>query len=618
MKKTDSIWTKTDKFLSGMRRITLNVFTVAFLIFTTVGILATFTGTLVNLGSGDEDINTDGKVLWFKPTGVVVDTAVIGSPTLDTLLLGDPSVEQHELQDLLKVLENAAQDDSLAAIYVNVSELGMYYSTAFEIANAVKNIKDNGKKVIAYAEGYGNAAYLISSQANTVLINEYGTVGAFGFSRKREFYKDLFEKINLNYHIFTAGDFKSGPEPYTRNSMSDQDKLAWNEFANPLWEKMTDMMESGRNIPEGSIQSYGDSFYELSLTNPEPAKIALDLGLVDQIVTREELRHWMFKEFPNSDNNQNKLPDSISIYEYLDNLEEPFNFSESKNNIAIINVEGVIVTGEAVYGVAGSDTIVNNIQKAIEDDSVKALVLRVNSPGGDVWASELITNALNEFKSTGRPIVSSMGDIAASGGVWVTTLSDEIWAKPETITGSIGVYGIVPTLDGIYDWAGIQVDGVSSTKAGEWDPRLPMPEYITNSIQASIDNIYEKFVTKVAENREMPYKETLAVAGGRIWSGEKALQLGLVDQIGGINDAIESAANIANISDYEIIKYSKELDPFEVFLTEFLNELDSKFIQDTYSAELVKLLNSQYRFIDLEKQINTAVYCFECDYLIAK
>ena len=292
MKKTDSIWTKTDKFLSGMRRITLNVFTVAFLIFTTVGILATFTGTLVNLGSGDEDINTDGKVLWFKPTGVVVDTAVIGSPTLDTLLLGDPSVEQHELQDLLKVLENAAQDDSLAAIYVNVSELGMYYSTAFEIANAVKNIKDNGKKVIAYAEGYGNAAYLISSQANTVLINEYGTVGAFGFSRKREFYKDLFEKINLNYHIFTAGDFKSGPEPYTRNSMSDQDKLAWNEFANPLWEKMTDMMESGRNIPEGSIQSYGDSFYELSLTNPEPAKIALDLGLVDQIVTREELRHW--------------------------------------------------------------------------------------------------------------------------------------------------------------------------------------------------------------------------------------------------------------------------------------------------------------------------------------
>ncbi|MBR51642.1 MAG: signal peptide peptidase SppA [Gammaproteobacteria bacterium] len=618
MKKTDSIWTKTDKFLSGMRRITLNVFTVAFLIFTTVGILATFTGTLVNLGSGDEDINTDGKVLWFKPTGVVVDTAVIGSPTLDTLLLGDPSVEQHELQDLLKVLENAAQDDSLAAIYVNVSELGMYYSTAFEIANAVKNIKDNGKKVIAYAEGYGNAAYLISSQANTVLINEYGTVGAFGFSRKREFYKDLFEKINLNYHIFTAGDFKSGPEPYTRNSMSDQDKLAWNEFANPLWEKMTDMMESGRNIPEGSIQSYGDSFYELSLTNPEPAKIALDLGLVDQIVTREELRHWMFKEFPNSDNNQNKLPDSISIYEYLDNLEEPFNFSESKNNIAIINVEGVIVTGEAVYGVAGSDTIVNNIQKAIEDDSVKALVLRVNSPGGDVWASELITNALNEFKSTGRPIVSSMGDIAASGGVWVTTLSDEIWAKPETITGSIGVYGIVPTLDGIYDWAGIQVDGVSSTKAGEWDPRLPMPEYITNSTQASIDNIYEKFVTKVAENREMPYKETLAVAGGRIWSGEKALQLGLVDQIGGINDAIESAANIANISDYEIIKYSKELDPFEVFLTEFLNELDSKFIQNTYSAELVKLLNSQYRFIDLEKQINTAVYCFECDYLIAK
>ena len=566
--------------------------------------------------SSEEGIDKQDKILWFKPIGVVVDSEVIGTPSFDSLLLGGGDVEQHELEDLLSVLNNAAKDDSLSAVYINVSELGMVFSSAFEIANAVKTIRDSGKRVIAYAENFGNNAYLISSQANTIMVNEYGGVSAFGFSRKREFYKDLYENINLNYHIFVAGDFKSGPEPYTRNSMSEEDKLAWNEFANPLWLKMTAMMEDGRNLPEGTIQNYGDSLWDLSIETPEPAQIALNLGLVDMVVTREDLRAWMYKEFPNKDDNPNELPDSISIYDYLSTIEEVK--SESNNLIAIVNVEGTIVTGEASFNVAGSDTIVKNIRNAIKDDSVKALVLRVNSPGGDVWASELITNALNEFKSSGRPIIASMGDIAASGGVWVTTHSDEIWAKPETLTGSIGVYGIVPTLDGIYEWAGIQVDGTSSTKAGEWDERLPMPDYVTNSIQASIDNTYKKFVTKVAENRKLSYKEILSVAGGRIWSGEKALQLGLVDKIGDLNDAIESAANIAGIEDFKTISYSKEMDPLDIFISELLKNLDAQIDLNNQGQILMKFLDTHYGFINPDKKINVAVYCFECEYLTTK
>ena len=492
----------------------------------------------------------------------------------------------------------------------------MYYASAFEIASAVKNLRDNNKRVISYAENFGNNAYLISSQAETLMVNNYGMVSAFGFSRKREFYKDLYENINLNYNIFVAGDFKSGPEPYTRNSMSEEDKLAWNEFANPLWKKMTAMMEAGRNLPEGTIQNYGDSIWDLSLESPMQSEIALELGLVDMVVTREDLRHWMYEEFPNEDRDKNSLPDSISIYEYLSTLEEEENKSENK--IAIVNVEGTIVTGEVSYNIAGSDTIVTNIRKAIKDDSVKALVLRVNSPGGDVWASELITNALNEFKSSGRPIISSMGDIAASGGVWVTTLSDEIWAKPETLTGSIGVYGIVPTLDGIYDWAGIQVDGISSTKAGEWDERFAMPDYVTNSIQASIDNTYDKFVNKVAENRDMPFKEVLSIAGGRIWSGEKALQLGLVDKIGDLNDAINAAANYADLTDFKTVSYTKDLDPFEMFIAELLKNLDVNINISNHGKMFLNFLNKQYNFIDTNKDINVALYCFECEYLSSK
>ena len=612
MSKPKSLMSKADNFLSLIRRLLLNGVTAIVLIIFTFSII----GGVASMFTDDDVIDAKDKILWFKPTGVVVDSIVDTVPSLDSLLLGSTSAEQHELNDLLKVLNSAAEDESLAAVYVNVSELGMYYASAFEIANAVKNIKDNGKRVIAYAENFGNQAYLISSQADTVMVNEYGSVSAFGFARKREFYKDLYENINLNFNVFVAGDFKSGPELYTRNSMSEEDKLAWNEFANPLWLKMTQMMESGRNLTNGTIQDYGDRLWEMSIENPEIAEIALELGMVDMVVSREELRHWMYQEFPNLDNDKNELPDSISIYEYLSLVDEAQN--ESENKIAVVHVEGTIVTGEAAYNVAGSDTIVKNIRNAIKDDSVKALVLRVNSPGGDVWASELITNALNEFKSSGRPIVTSMGDIAASGGVWVTTLSDEIWAKNETITGSIGVYGIIPTLDGIYDWAGIQVDGVTSTKAGEWDERLPMPEYVTEAIQAGIDHTYDKFVSKVAENRMVPNREILSIAGGRIWSGEKAVQLGLVDKIGNLDDAVESAAAFASLDDYMVISYSKDMDPFDLFISELLNGLGAKVDVSSEIKMLAKLIDTKYKFINPEKKINTAIYCFECEYFTSE
>jgi len=610
MSKIKSIWSKADKFLTLARKIIVNTATAIVLIVITFSIL----GGVGSMFSPEEEIDTENKVLWFKPIGVVVDSSVSSSPSFsfDTLAYGGGTVQQHELEDLLKVLDMAAEDESLAAVYVNVSELGMYNSSAFELANAVKNVRDSGKNVIAYAENFGNNSYLISSQANTVMINEYGAVNAVGFSRKREFYKDLYEKINLNFNIFVAGDFKSGPEPYTRNSMSEEDKLAWSEFADPLWNKMKDMMEAGRDLQQGTIQEYGDTLWERSLDNPELAQVALELGMVDMVVTREDLRHWMYEKFPNEENDKNKLPDSISIYEYLSIFEE--DTIDSDNKIAVVNVEGAITTGEVQYGIAGSDTIVKNIRNAIKDDSVKALVLRVNSPGGSVWASELITNALDEFKSTGRPIVTSMGDIAASGGVWVTTYSDEIWAKEETLTGSIGVYGIVPTLDGIYDWAGIQVDGISSTKAGEWDERLAMPDYVTESIQAGIDHTYDKFVSKVAENRNMAYKEVLSIAGGRIWSGEKALQLGLVDKIGDLKDAIDSAAQFADIDDYEIVSYAKEMDPFELFLNELLNNLDSRVEINADLQALGEFLDARYKFIDPDVKVNKAVYCFECEY----
>ena len=517
---------------------------------------------------------------------------------------------------MIKVLNNAATDEKLAAVYLNVSELGMYYASAFDIANAVKNIKENGKRVIAYGENFGNNAYLISSQADQIILNKYGTVGAFGFSRKREYVKDLYQNVKLNQHVFIAGEWKTGPEPFTRNDMSEEDKTSWNDFAVPLWKKMTSYIEEARNLPEGTIQNYGDSFWESSLIEPEASLIAFDNGLVDKVFTEEELRHWLFEEFPNEDDDVSKLPDSVSIYEYLSTIKSEEN--DSKNKIAVIHIEGTITTGEATFGIAGSDTIVKNIRKAIKDDNVKALVLRVNSPGGGVYASELITNALKEFKDTDRPIVSSMGDIAASGGVWVTTLSDEIWAKNETLTGSIGVYATLPTFENLYDWAGIQVDGISSTKAGEWDPRLSMPDNVTNAIQASVDDTYDNFVDKVSENRGMRYEEVHAIAKGRIWSGDKALQLGLVDKIGNLDDAISAASSLANIEDFKVIRYLKEIDPFEAFVAELIGNIDLDLKINRNTKRFLDFIDDGYDFIDDKKDINMISYCFECEFFIAK
>ena len=608
MSEKKSIWGKADSFLSLTRKIIVNGATALVLVVLTFSIL----GGVGSAFSGSDKVESKDKILWFKPIGVVVDSEVLGTGSvgLNTILSGGNTAQQHELQDLLDVLNSAATDDDLAAVYVNVSELGMYWASAFKLADAVKNVKDSGKRVIAYSREYNNSSYLISSQADMVMVNEYGGVSAFGFSRKREYYVDFYKNIKLNFNIFTAGDFKSGPEPYTRDSMSENDKLAWNEFANPMWKKMTGMMEEGRGLPIGTIQTYGDTAYEMMVTNPEPAQFAYEIGLVDKIVTREELKEWMFQQYPNKEEDRYAFPDSISIYDYLSTIDAQKN--QSKNNIAVINVEGAIMTGETAYGVAGSDTIVENIQSATQDKTVKAMVLRVNSPGGDVWASELITNALIEFKETGRPVISSMGDIAASGGVWVTTNSDEIWAENDTLTGSIGVYGIIPTLDGIYDWAGIKVDGVSSTKAAEWDERESMPNEVKDAIQASIDNTYFKFVTKVAENRGMSYEEVLPIAGGRIWAGYKALELGLVDKIGDLDDALLSAAEKAGLEDFKVKTYKKPVDPIDALLNGLLENINIKVDVDPRLELLSTTLPKQLKVINPTKK-SVLAYCFDCD-----
>ena len=606
-----------ENYLNKFRRVFVALVTLGILLFVTFGLL----GGIAGLFAGDEEIDTTDQVLYFELSGVIVDQPQTGTPDPLTIILGGgDNPTSYALRDVLKVLESIAEDENLKAVYLDVDNLSMGPTSALAIADAIKNITDSGVRVISYTDGLATRGYLLASQASELYLNTHSYLGidAAGFSRKREYMKDFYNNIKIDYEIFVAGDFKSGPEPYTRTNMSENDKIAWNAFADPLWNRYKNTMESGRDLEAGVIQSYGDNFDILSNNeNGDMPRVALNLGLIDGLMTHQEIRNYMIAEFgngvKNKDLDEDEWPQGISYDEYLSTLDDTYN-EDAEDLIAIINVEGVIMTGQEAPGTAGSDSIVEKINKAKHNDNVKAMILRVNSPGGDVYASELITNALADFKSTEREVYVSMGDIAASGGVWVTTNSTEIWAEETTLTGSIGVYSIIPTLGRALDWAGVNIDGVSSTKMGEWDPSQPMPDYIKKYFQSSVDGMYENFVSTVASNRGMEYDDLLKIAGGRIWAGNKAQELGLVDSIGSLEDVIKHVAEVNELEDYKVKYFTRDLEPWEIFL-EISRNANIKLPYSATRELLLQELNAFEQLVKQDGKFKPISYCSECELL---
>ena len=606
-----------ENYLNKFRRVFVALVTLGILLFVTFGLL----GGIAGLFAGDEEIDTTDQVLYFELSGVIVDQPQTGTPDPLTIILGGgDNPTSYALRDVLRVLESIAEDENLKAVYLDVDNLSMGPTSALAIADAIKNITDSGVRVISYTDGLATGGYLLASQASELYLNTHSYLGidAAGFSRKREYMKDFYNNIKIDYEIFVAGDFKSGPEPYTRTNMSENDKIAWNAFADPLWNRYKNTMENGRDLEAGVIQSYGDNFDILSNNeNGDMPRVALNLGLVDGLMTHQEIRNYMIAEFgngvKNKDLDEDEWPQGISYDEYLSTLDDTYN-EDAEDLIAIINVEGVIMTGQEAPGTAGSDSIVEKINKAKHNDDVKAMILRVNSPGGDVYASELITNALADFKSTEREVYVSMGDIAASGGVWVTTNSTEIWAEETTLTGSIGVYSIIPTLGRALDWAGVNIDGVSSTKMGEWDPSQPMPDYIKKYFQSSVDGMYENFVSTVASNRGMEYDDLLKIAGGRIWAGNKAQELGLVDSIGSLEDVIKHVAEVNELEDYKVKYFTRDLEPWEIFL-EISRNANIKLPYSATRELLLQELNAFEQLVKQDGKFKPISYCSECELL---
>jgi len=598
-----------ENLLGKLRKLFVNTLTVLFLMLITFGFLFSLGESLFE----SDKVETEDQILYLEPKGVIVDKAILTNDPFEEFEIFESAINQIELEEFLKIIKNAGTDDELKAIYLDVDGLSAYYTSALKIADALYEARENGKEIIAFTSGLGTTGYLMASQATEIILEKdtYEPVLPFGFSRVRLYQKDFFENIKVNMNVYAAGDFKSGPEGYTRNDMSETDRFAWLEFITPIWEKYKSKMEIGRGFESGRIQYIGDNYPLLvSENNGDNNETSLSTGLVDKLMSEQETRNYLIEKYGSEE--EYERPEGISGREYLSTLKEEDISNkqkrvQEKNKIAIIHVEGAIVTGDIGFNTAGSGGIVKKINKARDDENVKGIVLRVNSPGGDVYASTMITNALEEFQSTGRPVITSMGDIAASGGVWVTTTSEEIWAENTTLTGSIGVYGVYPDLSPLAKWAGINYDGISMTKAGEiYDVRRGMNEEINKQFREGIENFYKDFVTKVANNREMDFSEVLKVAGGRIWRGDKALELGLVDKLGSLDDAINSMVTKLELEDYKAFSYNNEVE-FE----DYLNSL----IQGMVPTQIQGLLNEisgLNRMFLSEKERYIVAYCFDC------
>jgi|SaaInlStandDraft_1057018.scaffolds.fasta_scaffold01040_13 protease-4 len=610
MEKIKNLFSFVDNLLEKFRKIFLNTLTFLFLV------LITF-GFFLSLGSLFESnkVETKGQVLYLEPSGVIVDKAITGGDLFEELEVFEGSSNQIELEGFLKVIKNAGKDDDLKAIYLDVDGLSAYYTSALKIADALYEAREGGKEIIAFTSGLGTTGYLMASQATEIILEKdtYEPVLPFGFSRVRLYQKDFFENIKVNMNVYAAGDYKSGPEGYTRNDMSETDRLAWLDFVTPIWEKYKSKMEAGRGFESGKIQYIGDNYPLLVTENGgDNNETALSTGLVDKLMSEQEKISYLVEKYGGED--KYKRPEGISGREYLstlkdDDISPKQKRVQEKNKIAIIHVEGAIVTGDIGFNSAGSGGVVKNINKARDDENVKGIVLRVNSPGGDVYAGSMITNALEEFQSTGRPVITSMGDIAASGGVWVTTTSEEIWAESTTLTGSIGVYGVYPDLSPLANWAGINYDGTSMTKSGEiYDLRRGVSEELNRQFEEGIENFYRDFVAKVADNRGMDFSEVLKVAGGRIWRGDKALELGLVDKLGSLDDAINSMVTKLELDDYKTFSYNNEVE-FE----DYLNSLLLGALPDQAQG-LLKSFSGLNRLFMSGKDRYVVAYCFDCGF----
>jgi protease-4 len=478
--------------------------------------------------------------------GTIVEQRAAGLRNIALAQATGEEGQNTQLRDVLAVLDAAAKDPKIVRAVLMLDDLHEAGLPVLrEVAAALERFKAGGKSVVAWGSEYNQRQYYLAAHASEVLLDPFGLVFMDGYGRYRNYYRDALDKLGITVNLLRVGKYKSFGEPYIANAPSDAAREAESYLYSALWATYTDDVERARRAPSRSVMAYIDELpARLAAAGSDPAKMALDSKLVDGLKTRDQLRQLMIER--GAKDKEGKTFRQVSLDGYLAHLRP----ATDGDAVGVIVAEGEIVDGKAQPGTVGGLSTSELVRKAREDEKIKAIVLRVNSPGGSAFGSELVRRELELARTAGKPVVISMGNVAASGGYWISMSSDEVMADPATITGSIGVFGLLPTADKALDKIGVHTAGVTTTwLGGAADPRLPFNPRVGDLIQMGVNHIYAEFTTKAAQARKTTPEKIDEVGQGRVWSGAQAKDRGLVDSLGGYTEALKSAAKRGKLGD---------------------------------------------------------------------
>ncbi|HRQ65738.1 MAG TPA: signal peptide peptidase SppA [Xanthomonadaceae bacterium] len=552
------------RFFSGLWRA-INTTRVVILNIVFFLLLFLFLGLMADKPAPKLEART---TLVLNPAGMIVEQST-ADPTSRALakMLGD-EIPEIQLRDLVRAIDAAAADPKIERMLIRPDQVVAGISTLREVATALERFRDSGKEIVAYAEGMGQGQYYLAAQAGEVWLHPYGGTLLEGFSRYRQYYREALEdKLLIDVHLFRAGEFKSFGEPYSRDSRSEEAREADLYWMNGVWQQFLAEIAVARGLTTQTLSADIDALPQrIAAADGDLARMALDIRLVDALKTADEVRAELIERGVADDDGETFR--QISLSRYLDVVDARKKRADHRDQVAIVVAMGGIMGGDQPPGTVGGESTSRLLRQARYDDEVKAVVLRVNSPGGGVFPSEQIRREVELLRRAGKPVVASMGDVAASGGYWISMDADRIFAHPTTITGSIGVIGLFFTVPRTLEHIGVRTDGVGTTRyAGAFDPTRPFDPGIGELIQTIIDKAYRDFLGGVARGRDSTPDAIDAVARGRVWSGAQAVERGLVDQLGGLEDAIVAAAELAKLDDYQVTYVEKEPTAFEKFLS---------------------------------------------------
>jgi protease-4 len=515
-------------------------------------LLILFIGVLVGLAGGVAPVVPSTAALLISPGGVLVEQ-LEGSPLDRAIAELDNQVEPQTLvREVIESLEHAAGDDRIEAVVLELDGLESGGLAKLQgVGQAIDKVRAAGKKVIAFGNGYTRDQYYLASRADEVVMHDLGMVWLEGYEYYRMFFRSALEKLYIDVNVFKVGEFKSFVEPFTRDDMSAEDREASQRWVGALWSAWGHDVAEARALEQADLDAYTNDFAtRIESAEGHAAQAALDARLVDRLMTRPEFDEYMAGIVGPGEADDGSYS-AIDFQDYLAatalerKLAEPH-----ERNIAIIVASGEIVDGEAPPGTVGGDTLAWQIRESRMDDSIGAVVLRIDSPGGSMFASQVINDELESLKAAGKPLVASMSSVAASGGYYIAMPADEIWASSSTITGSIGVGALLPTVQRGLEQLGIHVDGFGTTKlAGQLRLDRPLGEDARRVLTASVEDAYRIFVGQVAAARDMTAERADSIARGRVWIGADGKELGLVDSLGGLDDAVRAAASRAGLEE---------------------------------------------------------------------